>query len=95
MYLDMLLDTGATNVVLPYLIARRLGLTIIGRDKVETAKGKMIVRKTRIPRIQIQRTHLMAENIEAWLDDSQLLGMSFISKFSITLDHGMKMTISR
>lgn len=77
-----MLDTGATNVVVPYLLARRLGLETIGKDSVETAKGKMKVRKRRIPEIRIRGIDLLAKNVEAyhspWLDDSFLLGMSFI-----------------
>lgn len=90
----MLLDTGSTKVVLPREFADALGLKALGLDRdVAVATGATDLATTIIPSIQIRGSILIANNVEAWIEDNLLLGMSFLSRFKFRISYGRRLLI--
>ena len=90
--LDLLLDTGASTVVLPLSYAARLGFdtkTLIDGWS-ETANGRVATKRGTLRRLQVGTA--VAENVAvSFIDDGalggkNLLGMSFLGRFRLTLD---------
>ena len=82
-----LLDTGATDVVVPEDTAKRLNLPYGYRGQAMTANGRVTIYKTMISEIQIGEISLY--NIDASInpamaDAAILLGMSALSKIEFT-----------
>ncbi len=76
-----LVDTGASDVVVPERLAERLGLTKQAPVTVSTAGGRVTAHLTRIDRIMVGG--IAMENIGGVInpaadDDEVLLGMSFL-----------------
>lgn len=84
---EFLLDTGATDVVVPERTARRLGLTYGRRGRAMTANGAVTVFSTRIAKLQIGEITLY--DIDASINPGMgsgaiLLGMSALSKIEFS-----------
>ena len=83
---EFLLDTGATDVVVPETTARRLGLPYGARGKAMTANGAVTIYQTRIARLDLGQIKLT--NIDASINPSMkgaiLLGMSALSQIDFT-----------
>ncbi|MGS2717760.1 retropepsin-like aspartic protease family protein [Eionea flava] len=82
-----LLDTGATDVVIPEVIARRLGLTKGAEQRASTANGIITVYNTRLDQLTIG--HIVLRDVNASINpamsnDSILLGMSALKKVEFT-----------
>ncbi len=78
-----LLDTGATSVVVPEKLAKKLKLTFGPEAKANTAGGTVTVYQTRIKEIVIGNItlHNVAANINPTMDDDEiLLGMSALKR---------------
>jgi aspartyl protease family protein len=93
--MDVLVDTGATQVAINASTARRMGIRLEPADfkyKVRTANGTTHAAATMIDEIQIGR--VIVRNVEASVleDDalsSVLLGMSFLNKLKkFEIDRG-------
>ena len=93
--LEMLLDTGATKVMIPSRLAQLLGISPTGLDhNVGTAVGTEDLPTTVIPSIQIRGSNNLAvSEVEAWIGETFLLGMSFLRHFNLRIDHGRKLVI--
>jgi aspartyl protease family protein len=82
----MLLDTGATSVVVPVDFADAIGLERGPRVPVNTANGRSEVWMTRIDRLRLGT--LEFRDVEAaiapGLDDAVLLGMSALGSVEMT-----------
>ncbi len=101
---SLVLDTGASVVMLTKSVAKKLGIDLsnAGADtKVSVADGRKLD-ATRIILESVQLQDMEATNIEAavLLEDTQeepvgdgLLGMSFLSKFIFKIDHKGKKVI--
>lgn len=86
-----LLDTGATNVVIPQHLAARLGLKAGSRQRAQTANGVIMVRGTSIHRLSIGALELA--NIDASLNPAMvgeeiLLGMSVLGEVELLQKEG-------
>ncbi len=88
----LLVDTGATTVVLPASTMRTLGLTA---DKLQdgwsqTANGRVPVKRATLDGIQIGSAMVRQVPVTFIADDRLgnhgLLGMSFLAHFQVTLD---------
>lgn len=82
-----LLDTGATDVSIPYELAERLALQPGARQRVRTANGTIMVASTRIRELSIGDIQLY--NIDANLNPGMrgneiLLGMSALKQLEFT-----------
>ena len=82
-----LLDTGATDVSVPYELANRLNLVPGQRQRVRTANGTVNVAQTNIRELAIGEIRLF--NIEANLNPGMrgneiLLGMSALKQLEFT-----------
>lgn len=80
---EFLLDTGATDVVIPESLARRLNLPYGQRMQAMTANGTVTVFRTRIDQLAIGE--ILLRNIPASINtgesfDAILLGMSALSQ---------------
>lgn len=78
-----LLDTGATQVSIPEHVARKLNLTLYGQYPVSTANGTVMVRQTKIERLQFG--NIVLNNVDAHINpgmqsDEILLGMSALKR---------------
>ncbi len=93
--LRLLLDTGASNVVIPTWVASALGLEIGEEEVVETAMGSMRLRTTNVPRIQVRGSDLWARNVPCWITNNLLLGMSFLRNFKFHVEYGRKLVIEK
>lgn len=88
----MLVDTGATTVVLPVSMVEELGFQkgLLQEVTVQTANGTALGRVATLSRIRIADAE--AEEVAVtFVPDSQLggktlLGMSFLSRFVVTID---------
>jgi len=82
---NFLIDTGATDVALSEAIARELGLEFGPRMTVMTAAGPVPGRMTRLDTVRVGTLALrnVRATITPGLGDEVLLGMSFLSQFSI------------
>ena len=83
---DFLLDTGATDVVVPEAIAREAGLPYGPRSWAKTANGVIDVWDTRIDRIAIGgiTLHDTPASINPHSDGAILLGMSALGQVEFT-----------
>lgn len=82
-----LLDTGATEVVIPQLIAEKIGLQAGRKNVAKTANGSVTVYSTELDSITIGKIHL--DNIKASINpamdiEAVLLGMSALRKIEFT-----------
>ena len=82
-----LLDTGATDVVIPEVTAKRLNLPFGRRGQAMTANGRVTIYRTKISELQIGEIRLY--NVEASInpamtDGAILLGMSALGKIEFT-----------
>ena len=90
---EFLVDTGATNVSIPYRIADFLGLIPIGRaQKAQTANGVASIYETRVEHLTLGDIEF--HNIRASINlgdksDQILLGMSVLKELEIQLKDGM------
>ncbi|NQZ33364.1 MAG: TIGR02281 family clan AA aspartic protease [Oceanospirillaceae bacterium] len=87
-----LLDTGATDVVIPEALAAGLSLSRLGKTQVSTANGVITVYPTLLNSISLGG--ISAANIEAvinpYMDHSTiLLGMSFLKHLSLVQHNGV------
>ena len=92
---DFLLDTGATDVVIPERTAKRLGLTYGRRSKAMTANGSITVWQTNIPVLTIGEIKL--HNISASINPNMapgsiLLGMSALGQVEF-IQQGKTLTL--
>jgi aspartyl protease family protein len=83
---EFLLDTGATDVVVPENTARSLGLPYGARGTAMTANGAVTIYQTRIARLDLGQIKLT--NIDASINPNMkgaiLLGMSALSQIEFT-----------
>jgi len=83
---EFLLDTGATDVVVPESTARRLGLPYGVRGRAMTANGPITIYQTRIEELHLGE--IMLTNIDASINPSMegaiLLGMSALGQIEFT-----------
>jgi aspartyl protease family protein len=84
---EFLLDTGATDVVVPERTAKRLGLAYGRRGRAMTANGAVTIFRTRIAKLQIGEITLY--DIDASINPGMgsgaiLLGMSALSKIEFS-----------
>ncbi len=84
---DVIVDTGATNVSVPLTIARQLGLKQGTKMDVSTANGTISVYSTRIDSIKLG--DIIVHNVRAGInphmdDDVVLLGMSFLDQLEFS-----------
>lgn len=80
---EFLLDTGATDVVIPMVVAQRLGLEAGKKSQAMTANGLVVVYATRISELRIGQIHLTdvrASINPAMHSEGILLGMSALKK---------------
>lgn len=86
----MLLDTGATSVVVPVDLADRIGLKRGPRVPVETANGRSEVWLTRIDELQLGtlRFRDVRAAIAPGLDGQVLLGMSALGSVEMNQSDG-------
>ena len=82
-----LLDTGATDVVIPQSLAKKIGLKANGRQQAYTANGRVTVYKTKLNTLQLGDIEL--QNINASINpamdkDTVLLGMSALKQIEFT-----------
>ncbi len=91
-HVQFLIDTGASMVVLPISMARTLGYDDDDLTKItlQTANGEVLGRTATLRSVEVGRA--VARNIAvAFVDDerlgrNRLLGMSFLSRFVVTID---------
>lgn len=84
---EFLLDTGATDVVVPEATARRLGLSYGRQGKALTANGTVTIFQTHIDDLQIGAIHL--RDIDASINPGMgsgaiLLGMSALGRIEFS-----------
>ncbi len=92
---EFLLDTGATDVVVPETTARKLGLAYGRRGQAMTANGPITIWQTSIDELTIGDIRL--QGIEASINPNMasgsiLLGMSALSKVEFT-QQGDRLTL--
>ena len=89
----MVLDTGATYVLLPWWVANGVGLSIDPKKLVQSTTVSMTESTpfTRIPKISVMGK--TAQNVECMIKDlpsdsgvDGLLGLSFLKHFNLSLD---------
>lgn len=90
--LMLMLDTGATTIVLPDSLATRLGFTPeqLRPGVARTAGGEVALRLGRLSEVRVG-TARAADVPVAFIDDRQigaygLLGMSFLERFQMTIE---------
>jgi aspartyl protease family protein len=83
---EFLLDTGATDVVVPESTARRLGLPYGVRGRAMTANGPITIYQTRIDELHLGE--ILLTNIDASINPSMegaiLLGMSALGQIEFS-----------
>lgn len=85
---DFLVDTGATVVALPESLAGRLGLRSNQAQRVHTANGETIAYALRVDTVELagaSASNVAAHIVPGMTGDEALLGMSFLSRFEITI----------
>jgi aspartyl protease family protein len=92
---ELLLDTGATQVALPLDLARRLGLALRPGGVARTANGDVQAWSTRLDSVSLGG--LKAERVPATVlpgmeGDQVLLGMSFLKRFEL-IQRGDNLTL--
>ncbi|MBA4503028.1 retropepsin-like aspartic protease family protein [Marinobacterium marinum] len=91
-----LLDTGATRVSVPEILADRLGLKRGAEQKTVTANGVISVYATRLERVQLGSIELrnVSASINPFMpDETVLLGMSFMQHLEL-VQRGGQLTLS-
>jgi aspartyl protease family protein len=94
---DFLLDTGATDVVVPATLAQELGLEPGARGRAMTANGPVTVYLTRIPHLSIGDIHLydVRASINPAMGDMDiLLGMSALRQVEF-IQSGRSLTLRK
>lgn len=95
---EFILDTGATDVVVPQALAPRYGLEGLGRQYGVTANGLVEMQNARIDEISIGQFKLynVAASINPGMHQNQpvLLGMSALKHLDIQQSNG-QMTLSQ
>ena len=89
---ELLVDTGADFVVLPASLVKTMGIKeeSLGPGEMQTANGKVQSRVGNLPALWLGQTRI--ENVrtvfleDAKLGNSGLLGMSVLSRFTLTID---------
>jgi len=96
---DVIADTGATNLVLSRADAERAGIDLsrlVFLGQATTANG--VVRTARVTLKQVEFGPFSDRNVPAYVTDGaldgSLLGMDYLQRFSIRIDGG-RMTLSR
>ena len=87
-----LVDTGATGVALSSSVARRVGARPGRAVRSQTARGETISYLTRLDRVSLgnMSAHDVGGSIVPEMtEDAVLLGMSFLSRFDITMSEGV------
>jgi aspartyl protease family protein len=84
---EFLLDTGATEVSVPAVVANRLRLRKGAEMQVNTANGILIVYAARLERVQLG--NIVLHNVKAHINpgiktDEVLLGMSFLKQLEFS-----------
>ena len=90
--LSLIVDTGATNVVLPNSMISQLGFsdTNLSDGWTETAGGRVKAKAGRLASVMVG--HATARDVvvtfidDKWIGDKALLGMSFLSHFRLTME---------
>jgi len=87
-----LLDTGATEVSVPAVLAQRLGLQAGARALARTANGVVTTYRTSLDRVQLGAIEL--RNVRAHINpgmhgDEVLLGMSFLRDLDFSQRDGV------
>jgi len=84
---DLLIDTGATDVALPYAFAKGIGLNLEKGGFSQTANGLVAVWRTRLDSVSIGSINLRdvpAVVLPAGaMSDHVLLGMSFLKRLEM------------
>lgn len=93
---DMLLDTGATDVAISKRMADKLGISSIAAIRTATANGETVGYMTRLDSVRLGgiEAHDVAALITPNLKGDVLLGMSFMSRMDVRLYQG-RMTITQ
>lgn len=93
---NMLLDTGATDVAIAKRLANRLGISSIAAIRTTTANGETVSYMTRLDSIRLGgiEAHDVAALITPNLEGDVLLGMSFMGRMDVRLYQG-RMTITQ
>ena len=95
---EFILDTGATDVVVPQALAQQYGLEGLGRQYGVTANGLVEMQNARIDEISIGQFKLynVAASINPGMHQNQpvLLGMSALKHLDIQQSNG-QMTLSQ
>ena len=83
---EFLLDTGATDVVVPAGTARRLGLPYGMRGRAMTANGPVTVYQTRIDELHLGKIRLtnIDASINPNMDGAILLGMTALGQIEFS-----------
>jgi aspartyl protease family protein len=83
-----LVDTGATDVAVSEKMARTMGLEFGPRIRVMTAAGPVNAWVTRLDQVRLGSLELndVRATITPGLNDTALLGMSFLKHFSLRQD---------
>jgi aspartyl protease family protein len=91
-----LVDTGATDVAISEKAARAMGLDFGPRIRVMTAAGPVGAWVTRLDRVRLGSLELqdVRATITPGLNDTALLGMSFLKHFSLRQE-GDRLLIER
>ena len=97
--LTFMIDTGASDIVLTPADARKVGIDPDGldfTDQASTANGTIATAPTRLHSVALGgwTDADIAASINGGALDQSLLGMSYLSRFKITLSDG-RMTLSR
>lgn len=98
---DMLVDTGSTDVALPYAEARRLGIDVenLTFDRpVMTANGRAMVAAVRLEKVAVG--NVVVEGVRASVAEEgrlggALLGMSYLSRLSEFSFQGDKLVLRK
>jgi aspartyl protease family protein len=83
---EFLLDTGATDVVVPESTARRLGLPYGIRGRAMTANGPVTIYQTRINELHLGKIRLtnIDASINPKMEGAILLGMSALGQIEFS-----------
>lgn len=90
-----LLDTGATDVAVPEVLANRLGLRRGVQVMSRTANGNVTAWRTRLDQVKlgpVQLSNVRASILPSMLGDEVLLGMSFLKKLEL-IQRGDNLTL--
>ena len=95
--MPFVVDTGATLLAIPPVIAKRAGLYDASSTMVttQTANGEVSVPKVKIKllsvaKIKLPHVEATIQSISTKNDELGLLGMSFFKHYKMTIDHKLK-----